>query len=174
MQKLDSSITQNFQPLMDHFDFLDTIAKNSCTSTAGLAIGTSSTAAIKIANTTTYLTSGLFASKATAEVAFTATVMDIPANATSVQEQVYLVTLSANGTPTITVGGITTGSGTAPLPPRPTTGTPIGYVRIAVNAGTPSGSTNFVAGTTALSDARLSAVTYTNVARYSARFDTAQ
>jgi hypothetical protein len=131
----------------------------------GLVIGSGATTAVKIANTTKYTSSGVPKSKTTAEVAFTATTHDIIANATSVQERLYVILLNASGTPTIVAGVQSTGVGTALLPERSTIADglcPIGTVRIAINAGTPGSGTNFVAGTTALSDARLvgSAATY--------------
>ena len=174
MNALDPSIALSYAGLEAHFDILDTNRKNCCFTSAGLAIGTGATTAVKIVNTVTFLNNGVFKSKTTAELAFTATTMDIPANATSVQEQVYLMCLDVSGTPTFTLSGITTGLNSAPLPPRPAGAfTPIGYVRISVNAGTPGSGTNFVAGTTALSDGRMT-VAYVNVGYYGARFDVAQ
>lgn len=275
MIKLDPSSVTQMQALMDLLDHTRTGHANQSTSSAGLAIGTSATTAVKVVNTVTYSNNGSTAtavsatpgvgiarSKTTAEVAFTATTHDIPANPNTVMEQVYLVLLDSAGTLSLVGGGITPGTNTAPLPSRPlvcpsanpygvgvvqitnpgsgyaltatvkfssppagfngrtatghllfnggtvtqvviddpgvyptstaptvtvtdatgssgasfagtvymqqqgiygqTFGTPIGYVRIAVNAGTPGSGTNFVAGTTALSDARMT-VTYTNV-----------
>lgn len=130
----------NHQGLMDSFDY-------RCLSAPGLAIGTGSAAAVKIANTTTFLNAGIFKSKATAEVAFTATTHDIPANAASVQEAVYLVCLAADGTPSLTMGTIATGAGNAAIPARPANLTQIGYVRIAIAAG----ATPFDASTDLLS-----------------------
>lgn len=183
MLALDPAIAGSQQSLMDHFDAMVKNYANVATSPAGLAIGSSSTAAVKIVNTTTFNSStvaapgvGVPKSKTTAEVAFTATVHDIPANAVSVQEQVYLITLDSAGTPTITAGGITSGLNSAPLPTRPALGANgtsfaavIGYVRIAVNAAVPGSGTNFVAGTTALSAARLAQVVYTDVTGYYGR-----
>lgn len=131
---------------------------NRAYSSAGLVIGTSSTAAVKIANTVTYTVNGVFCSKTTAEVAFT-TAANIPANAASVQEQLFLLTLDASGNATLTGGGISTGAGTALYPELPALpNTVIGGVRIAVAAG----STSFVGGTTALSNGALT-VTYYNL-----------
>jgi hypothetical protein len=133
--------------------------KDLCLSPPGLSIGTLSTSAVKIANTVTYLSGGVFKSKSPAEVAFTPVVHNIPANASAVQEAVYVVTLDGSGTPTLTMGMIATGAGLAPIPTPPADQTVIGYVRIAVAAG----ATSFTAGTTALNNAALT-VTYTDAA----------
>lgn len=131
--------------------------RNLVLSAAGLAIGTTSAAAVKISNTVTYLIDGVFKSKTTAEVAFTATTHDIAADAAAVQEAVYLVTLAADGTPTLTMGTIASGAGNAALPDAPTDEAVIGHVRVAVAAG----ATDFDAGTDLLSAAHLT-VTYTD------------
>jgi hypothetical protein len=169
MNKLDPGVVLGEQSIMTQFDSVNTSLQNICTSAAGLTIGTSANTAVKIANTVTYVCGGAFKSKTTAEVAFTATTHDIAANASSVQERCYLLTLSSSGTPTITAGTIATGSGAALLPERPATGTPIGSVRIAVAAG----STSFTAGTTALNSGALT-VTYTDLGYLAPRFDAAQ
>lgn len=183
MLALDYVIAMSHADLAAHMDAQTINNANHAISPAGLVIGSSATTAVKIANTVAYCNSlvaapgaGISRSKTTAEVAFTAGTHDIPANATSIQEQVYLITLDSAGTATITAGGITTGLNTAPLPQRPDAGangtsyaTPIGCVRIAVNAGAPGSGTNFVAGTTALSAARLAQVVYTDLLGYYGR-----
>lgn len=132
---------------------------NACYSNAGLAIGaTSPKKGVTITNTTVYTQNGVFKSKTTAEAAFTATVHDIPADAAVVQEAVYLVSLN-NGTPVITMGVIANGAGTALIPSPPAGHTPIGHVRIAVDAGV----TPFDATSDDLDAGHLT-VTYTNVA----------
>lgn len=157
------------QDLMDYLDNLQTAIQHRATASGGLAIGSASAAKVKIVNTTTYLHNGHFKSKSTAEVAFTATTHDIPASASTVQEAVYLLTLAADGTPTLTMGAIATGSGNAKLPDVPSAGTPIGYVRIAVAAG----STSFDASTDNLSAGHITD-TYYDVGFLAPRFDGAQ
>lgn len=153
--------------LKDYLTYLRDCRQNQALAAAGLAIGSSSTAKIKIVNTVTYISSLIAKSKTTAEVAFTATTHDIAANASSVQEACYVMSLDAAGTATITMGAVATGSGAALVPDRssrpgttttntyPATNTPIGYVRIAVAAG----STIFDASSDALSAGHLT-VTY--------------
>lgn len=173
MLALDSSIALSEQPLMTHFDTLWRIHSNRAISPAGLAIGTASATAVKIVNTVTYLSNGVFKAKAPAEVAFTPVTHDIPASLTGIQEQVYLLTLDGNGNPTLTGGGITTGAGTAPLPQLPATGSPVAFVRIAVAAAAPGAGTNFVAGTTVLSASYLT-VGYSDVGYYAGLFSKTQ
>lgn len=131
---------------------------NMSLSSAGLAIGSGSKKAVKIANTVTYLNDGVFCSKTTAEVAFTATTHDIAAHATNIKEACYLISLIADGTPTITMGDIAVGEGNATVPAVPSGKTPIGYVRIHVHAG----ATPFDATSDDLDAAHLG-VTYVNL-----------
>jgi hypothetical protein len=166
MNRLAISKGEFHQTLMDHLDSIDTRIKNTALSPAGLAIGSGSKKLVKITNTVVFLSGGIFKSKATAEVAFTATTMDIPANAASVQEAMYLMTLAADGTPTLTMGTIATGSGNAKLPELPATGTPIGAVRIAIAAG----ATKFDATTDDLDAAHITD-TYYDYGYLAPRFD---
>lgn len=135
-------------------------------SSAGMAIGTSSKKALKIANTVVYSVWGSIKSKTTAEIAFTATTMDIPASAASVREACYIVSLDASGTATITMGAITSGAGTARFPATPDGLTTIGAARIAVAAGT----TPFDATTDDLDASHLT-VTYYNISMNPGNFD---
>lgn len=132
--------------------------RNCALSSAGLAIS-GSKKKVLIGNTVTYLSGGLFKSKTTAEVGFTATTHDIAADASTVQEAVYAVSLQADGTPIITMGAIATGAGAAVRPQTPLGETLIGYVRVAVAAG----ATSFDATSDDLDAAHLT-VTYTNAA----------
>lgn len=122
-----------------------------CLSPAGLAIGTVSKKEVLIANTVTYLVAGVPKTKTTAEVAFTATTHDIPANASSVQERCFTYSLDASGTCTVTAGGIATGSGKGAVPDPPAGESMIGYLRLAVAAG----ATPFNATTDDLDSAHL-------------------
>lgn len=99
---------------------------NLCLSPAGLAIGTGNAAQVKIANTVTYLIDGVFKSKTSAEVAFTATTHDI----TDGSERVYVVSLDAAGNPTLTAGTEAVGSGNATIPDGPAGECVIGHLRL--------------------------------------------
>ena len=135
-------------------------SKNLSLASAGLVIGSVSAAKVKIANTVPYLINGEFKSISTQEVPFTATDHDIAAHASMVKEAVYLLSVAANGTVSITMGAIANGAGKAVSPAAPANQSVLGHVRIAVAAG----ATSFTAATTLLSDGALT-VTYTNLAR---------
>lgn len=135
MQQLNSSGALYNDALGDHLDSLVSALGYSAFSKAGLAIGSGSKAKVLITNTVNFTNNGVMLQKATAEIAFTATTHDIPANADSVQEACYLLSLNSSGTATLTMGTIATGSGNAVVPACPAGNTPIGYVRIAIAAG---------------------------------------
>lgn len=129
-----------------------------CLSNPALAIGaTTPKKGVTITNTTTYLIDGVIKSKTTAEVAFTATVHDIANDATVVREAVYLISLQGDGTPIVTKGVEASGAGNALIPAAPAGECPIGYARVAVDAG----ATPFDATTNDLDAAHLT-VTYVN------------
>lgn len=151
MDVLERSKALNNQQVMDLYDGLLHRVKNMALSTGGLAIGSSDKKKVKIASTVNYLSDGVFKTKTTAEVVFTATTDDITASATTVQEACYLMMLAADGTPSLVKGETATGSGNAKLPEIPATGTPIGYVRLAVAAG----ETSFDATTDELDEAHI-------------------
>jgi hypothetical protein len=145
LNALDNTIAGSRQSLMDYFDLLTVYNENRQFTTGGLAQGTGTATSVKVASTVTYLASGVFKSKTTAEVAFTTTTHDIPANASLVQERVYMITVNAAGTLAISAGSIASGAGNALLPERPADGIcPIGYLRITVAAG----ASPFTANTT--------------------------
>lgn len=83
----------------------------------GLVIGTSSTAAVKIAATTVYKILGRMFSKTTAEIAFTATAAN---NIANLYEQMFLLQLDYAGNGLLIPGTPTSGPGTARYPERPT------------------------------------------------------
>lgn len=168
MIKLSASKAGDHQDQMDHFDFINTCLRNMCHSAPGIVIGSSANTKVKIGATTVFTSSGAFKSKASAEVAFTPTTHDIAPDAVLVKEAIYLLSLASDGTPTLTMGDIASGSGAAKFPERPATGTPIGAVRIAVAAG----ATLFDASSDALTAAHLT-VTYYDLGYYAARFDVA-
>lgn len=171
MTQRDSDLALSSQQLMDLVDTLHTEQSYRALSSPGLGIGTTAAGKVKIASTTVYLHDGVFKSKTTAEVAFTATVHDIPAAAGSIQEACYLVCLAADGTPSLVMGDIATGAGAAKLPEVSAYAglTPIGYLRLAVAAG----ATDFNASTDELSAAHLTD-TYVNLGYLAPRFDEVQ
>ncbi|MFA5130775.1 MAG: hypothetical protein WC477_07760 [Patescibacteria group bacterium] len=141
--------------------------KNFCHSYAGLVIGTGSAAKVKLTNATDVSVKGqMFQLDASAEVAFTATTHDITADANTVQEAVYLVVVDYLGAASLYMGEIATGSGNAEIPKTPEGYAVIGYVRVAVEAG----STDFDASSDELSASHLTD-TYVNLSCNPADFD---
>lgn len=145
-----SKISQNIARNVDQVGLFTGIY-NMCFNKAGLAIGSGSKAKVLIGNTVQFSVNGGAYTKTTAEVSFTATTMDIQANAASVQEACYLYSLQADGTPVVTMGEIATGAGNAVVPATPEDTSAIGYLRLAVAAG----STSFDASTDLLDAAHL-------------------
>ena len=136
MVTLELSKGQYDQALIDHFEFLRNRFLNRGCTNPGLVIGSTSKKEVKIANTFAFLKDGVWKSKSSAEVAFTATTHDIAASASNVREAVYLLTIAANGTVTITKGTESSGAGTAKIPELPSDSAVVmGYVRVAVAAG---------------------------------------
>jgi hypothetical protein len=167
MNKLDMSKGAYNKAIMDHLDALDTRMKYRCLSNPGVVIGSTAPEKVKITNTTVFLFNGVFGSKSTAEVAFTATTHDILNNVASVQEAMYLLSFSAvDGTPALTMGAIATGSGAAVLPEIPAAHTPVGAVRVAVAAG----ATPFDASTDSLAAGHITD-TYYSYGWLAPRFD---
>ncbi len=168
MDKLSKTQALSHQRLMTMLDELNENLQHRALTDPGLAIG-SDTAKVQIANTVKFLSGGVFKSKTTAEVAFTATTHDIEADADTIQEACYLVCLSVSGAVTLHMGAISSTDGGALLPAIPSDLTPIGYLRLQVAAG----STDFDASSDALSAGHLTD-TYVNLGFLSPRFDAAQ
>lgn len=167
MDARDAKYGLRSQDLITQFDALDTAWRYSCFSLAGLAIGSVSKKTLKIVNTVTFASNGIGKSKTTAAVAFTATTHDITASASAAQEACYLVTLASDGTPTVTMGSVASGAGNAKLPDVPSGGTPIGYARILVAAG----STSFDATSDDLDAGHLTVTYYDILGPLFPRFD---
>ena len=170
MNALSKQKALSHQQLMDVIDEAKTCSQYRALVDPGVCIGSGDASKIKFANTTTFLNGGIFKSKSSAETAFTATTHDIEADADSIQEACYLVCLDADGAVTIHMGEIATGSGEALLPEIPADLTPIGYLRLAVAAG----STDFNASTDDLSESTWPTDTYYSIGFLSPRFDAAQ
>jgi hypothetical protein len=173
----DPIVVLNRQDTMNYDDLYNTAIRNMNFGSAGL---TFTTVQVTVANTVNFLSKGVWASKTTASVAFTAGgIHDIIASLAGIQERCYAICCNAAGVLSIVAGTQATGAGTALLPERTAIADGLsifGYVRIAIAAGAPGAGTNFVAGTTALNDARLvgAAATYVNLGFLAPRFDSAQ
>lgn len=126
--------------------------------TGGLAIGTSSKKAVLLANTVYALIDGALVTKTTAEIALVGTV-------TNGKYNVYALTLAADGTLTVTMGTEGATLAAVVLPTVPADEVTLGYVIVH-----PSGTGNFVGGTTDLDDGTVvpNAVYINNVGAFNA------
>ncbi len=116
---------------------------DQCLASAGLVIGSSSKAKVKIANTVHAFIDGVLVKKTTAEVAFTATTHDV-ANA---KFAAFLLTLKADGTATLRKSADADTRAAIVLPTVPDGEVVIGIVII-----NPTGTGIFDASTTELDD----------------------
>ena len=145
-----------FKALIDVVNGLHEVLLNHANTAPGLVIGSSDSAKVKIATTVTYVVNGIFKSKTTAEVAFTATSHDIAFHATLVKEAVFTLSLKADLSAVLTMGAIAVGAGNAVQPAAPAGQCVIGAVRIAVAGG----ATPFDATSDALNAGHLTTTYY--------------
>lgn len=108
---------------------------------AGLVIGSSAVTSVKIANTIYALVTGVIVKKTTAEIAIAGTV-------TNAKFNVFVLSIDNAGTVTATMGTEGATIGAVVFPTIPDDNAVIGF--IIVN---PTGTGNFVGGTTGLADA---------------------
>lgn len=108
---------------------------------AGLAIGSASKPKVKIVNTIYALLNGVLVKKTTAEVVLAGTVAGAAFN-------VFVLSLAADGTVTATMGTAGATIGAVVFPAVPANNAVIGFVIV-----NPTGTGNFVGGTTDLDDA---------------------
>lgn len=130
--------------LEDLFDKLQVPAANVCLTSPGLAIGSSSKKAVKIANTVYAYMEGSLVKKTAAEVAFTATTHDV-ANA---KFAAFLVTMNSAGTVTLTKSADASTLGGVVMP-----AVPDGNVLLGIVIINPTGTGAFDATSTDLDDA---------------------
>lgn len=158
MLALDPQFWLSRQKLADWVTTVANFNMNHLLAAPGLVIGSTSTAAVKIANTTKYVCGGVCCSKTTAEIAFTA---GSASNIATGYETVFALQLNASGTGTLVPGTTALGSGNALYPENPANGyCVIGYVRVYNNTGSA-----FTAGTTGLDTSGLT-VTYYDGQRF--------
>jgi hypothetical protein len=108
--------------------------------TGGLAIGTTSTADVKVANTIYALVDGVLVKKTTAEV-------DLSGTVTNAKFNVFVITVDSAGTLASLMGTEASTIGAVVFPTIPANRAVVGFVII-----NPTGTGNFVGNTTALSD----------------------
>lgn len=109
--------------------------------TAGLAIGTGSKAKILIANTIYAMIDGVIVKKTTAEITLSGTI-------TNAKFNVYVLSMIADGTVTASMGTEGATIGAVVFPSIPADSVVLGFAIV-----NPTGTGNFVGGTTALDDA---------------------
>lgn len=108
---------------------------------AGLAIGSSSKKAVKIANTIYAIANGTLVKKTTAEIALAGTI-------TNAKFNVFVLSINSSGTVTATMGTEGATIGAVAFPAVPANEAVIGFVIV-----NPTGTGNFVGATTDLDDA---------------------
>ena len=109
--------------------------------TGGLVIGSSANTAVKIATTVYALVDGILVKKTTAEIVIAGTVANAAFN-------VFVLSINSAGTVTVTMGTAGATIGAIVFPAVPANSAVIGFVII-----NPTGTGDFVAGTTPLGDA---------------------
>lgn len=120
---------------------LQTNAVDFVLNTAGLTLGSSSKPKLKIANTVYALIDGVLVKKTTAEVTISGTV-------TNAKFNVFVLSMTADGTVTATMGTEGATIGAVVFPTIPANSVVIGFSII-----NPTGTGNFVGGTTDHDDA---------------------
>lgn len=129
---------------------LQTNAVDMLLNTGGLAIGSSSKAKVLIANTIYAMIDGVLVKKTTAEIALSGTVVNATFN-------VFVLSMTANGTVTATMGTAGATIGAVVFPTIPASSVVLGFVII-----NPTGTGNFVGGTSDLDGAMTPNAVYVN------------
>lgn len=127
--------------LRDAFEKIQIALGDMLLNSGGLAIGSSSKPKVKIANTIYTLHDGVMAKKTTAEVALSGTV-------TNAKFNVFVLSVDSAGTVTASMGTEGATIGAVVFPAVPSGNAVIGFVIV-----NPTGTGNFVGGTTDLDDA---------------------
>ncbi|OQB18158.1 MAG: hypothetical protein BWY14_01004 [Parcubacteria group bacterium ADurb.Bin192] len=138
---ISNGVYTSSQDILNALEQLQTNACDMLLNTGGLAIGSSSKAAVKIANTVYAMIDGALVKKTTAEVALSGTV-------TNAKFNVYVLSMDASGTVTASMGTEGATIGAVVFPTVPDDEVVLGFVIV-----NPTGTGNFVGGTTALDDA---------------------
>jgi hypothetical protein len=120
---------------------LQTAAVDFVFNTAGLTLGSSSKPKLKIANTIYALLDGVLVKKTTAEVTVAGTV-------TNAKFNVFVLSITADGTAAVTMGTEGATIGAVVFPTIPASSVVVGFAIV-----NPTGTGNFVGGTTDFDDA---------------------
>lgn len=140
-KSITTGVTLSSQDVRSALTKLQTNVCDMVLSSAGLTIGSSSKPKVKIANTTYFVIDGVLGSKASAEIVLSGTVLNAKFN-------VYVLSVIADGTVTATMGTAGATIGAVVFPAVPASSVVIGFVIV-----NPTGTGNFVGGTTDLDDA---------------------
>lgn len=135
--KFPNSLAE-FEALLDK---LQRPLSSICLNSAGLVIGSSSKPKVKIANTTYAYVEGVLAKKTTAEIVISGTI-------TNAKFNVYVLTIDSSGTVSATAGTQATTLAGVVFPTVSSGQAVIGFVIV-----NPTGTGDFVGGTTDLDDA---------------------
>lgn len=152
MRSISTGPAKSDKGLRDGLEKVQVTLGDLCFNSAGLAIGSSSKKAVKIANTVYTIHNGVIAKKTTAEVALPAVTV------TNAKFNVFLVSIDSAGTVTISGGTEGASLATVVLPAVPAGNASLGFVIV-----NPTGTGNFVGATTELDDATVAPnAVYTN------------
>lgn len=138
---IDTSYTLSDKALRNALGEIQGALVDQVLTTAGLAIGTTSTADVRVVNTIHALIDGVLVRKTAAEVDLTGTVVNATFN-------VFVISMNSAGTLVATMGTAGATIGAVVFPTVPANQVVVGFVII-----NPTGTGNFVGNTTALSDA---------------------
>lgn len=142
-KSISSSYTLSDAALRTALTKIQTNLADFCLSSAGLTVGSVSAAKVKIANTVYALIDSVLVKKTTAEITLTTA-----NNVANGKFNVIVLTMDAEGTVTPTNGTAGDTLGAVVFPAVPDDEVVIGFVII-----NPTGTGNFVGGTTELTDA---------------------
>lgn len=137
---IDTSYTMSDQNLRSALGEIQGSIVDQVLNSAGLATGSSSKAKVKIANTIYALVTGIIVKKTTAEIALSGTV-------TADMFNVYVLSINNEGTVVATMGTEGADLAHVAFPAIPDDSAVIGFVIV-----NPTGTGNFVGGTTELDD----------------------
>jgi hypothetical protein len=140
-KSIGAGVTTSSEDIRNALEKLQINAVDMLLNSGGLAIGSSAKAKVLIASTIYALINGVLVKKTTAEIALSGTV-------TNAKFNVFVLSVNASGTVTATMGTEGAAIGSVVFPAVPEGQAVIGFVII-----NPTGTGNFVGGTTELGDA---------------------
>lgn len=140
-KSIGKGVSTSSEDIRSALEKLQINAVDMLLNTGGLAIGSSAKAKVLIANTIYAMIDGVLVKKTTAEIALSGTV-------TNAKFNVFVLSMNASGTVTATMGTEGATIGAVVFPAVPDDQVVLGFVIV-----NPTGTGNFVGGTTELGDA---------------------